>query len=149
MKTDQFIKKLKNVINTEDLEKQILIVERLIQEDYTSLETAAALMKMAMTEENTDDESDNGFGNTGASPGMVRFFLNIGRKDRIKAKDIVRAVGDKTGLSSSIIGKVDVYDKFSFMEIPNNSAKDVYSMMKGVKIKGRTINIEPANKRMK
>ncbi len=89
-------------------------------------------MKMAMTEENTDDESDNGFGNTGASPGMVRFFLNIGRKDRIKAKDIVRAVGDKTGLSSSIIGKVDVYDKFSFMEIPNNSAKDVYSMMKGV-----------------
>ncbi len=149
MKTDQFIKKVKNVINTEDLDKQILIVEKLIEEDYTSLETAAALLKMAMTEENTDGESDNGFGDTGASIGMVRFFLNIGRKDRVKAKDIVRAVGDKTGLSSSVIGKVDVYDKFSFMEIPDSSAKDVLSIMKGAKIKGRSVNIEPANKRMK
>ena len=149
IKTDQFIKKVKNVINTEDLEKQILIVERLIEEDYTSLEMAAALLKMAMSKEDIDDQSKDDFGDTGASPGMVRFFLNIGRKDRIKAKDIVKAVGDKTGLSSSIIGKVDIYDKFSFMEIPNTSAKDVLSAMNGAKLRGRTVNIEPANKKMK
>lgn len=149
IKTDQFIKKVKNVINTEDLEKQISIVERLIEEDYTSLEMAAALLKMAMSKENMNGESEDHFGNTGASPGMVRFFLNIGRKDRIKAKDIVRAVGDKTGISSSIIGKVDIYDKFSFMEIPNTSARDVLNAMNGAKIRGRSVNIEPANKRMK
>jgi ATP-dependent RNA helicase DeaD len=149
IKTDQFIKKVKNVINTEDLDKQILIVERLIEEDYTSLEMAAALLKMAMTSDDTDNGSEDDFGNTGASPGMVRFFVNAGRKDRIKAKDIVRAISDKTGLSSSVIGKVDVFDKFSFLEIPDISARDVFRAMQGAKIKGRTINIEPANKKMK
>ncbi|HEY0196288.1 MAG TPA: DEAD/DEAH box helicase [Methanobacterium sp.] len=149
IKTDQFIKKVKNVINTDDLQKQILIVEKLIEEDYTSVEMAAALLKMAMNDEDAGSESGSDFGDTGASPGMVRFFLNIGRKDRVKAKDIVKAVGDKTGLSSSIIGKVDLYDKFSFMEIPDTSAQEVFSIMRGAKIKGRSVNIEPANKRMK
>jgi ATP-dependent RNA helicase DeaD len=149
IKTDQFIKKVKNVINTEDLDKQILIVERMIEEDYTSVEMAAALLKMAMNKEAINTESKDEFGNTGASPGMVRFFMNIGRKDRVKAKDIVRAIGDKTGISSSLIGKVDVFDKFSFVEIPSSSAKDVVNILRGSKIKGRSVNIEPANKRMK
>ncbi|MCE5214090.1 MAG: DEAD/DEAH box helicase [Methanobacterium sp.] len=147
IKTDQFIKKVKNVINTEDLEKQILIVERLIEEDYTSLEMAAALLKMSMSSD--EEVSTEEFPDTGASHGMVRFFLNVGRKDRIKAKDIIRAVGDKTGLSSRIIGKVDVFDKFSFIEIPESSARDVFQIVQGMKIKGRSVNIEPANKRMK
>ena len=148
IKTDQFIKKVKNVINTEDLDKQIRIVERLIEEDYTSLEMAAALLKMAMTEGDMVAEQDE-FGDTGASPGMVRFFLNAGRKDRIKAKDIVRTIGDKTGLSSNIIGKIDIYDKFSFIEVPDTNARDVFNIMQGAKIKGRSVNMEPANKRMK
>lgn len=147
IKTDQFIKKVKNVINTEDLDKQILIVERLIEEDYTSVEMPAALLKMAMSPE--DNVSTEEFPDTGASQGMVRFFINVGRKDRIKAKDIIRAIGDKTGLSSRIIGKVDLFDKFSFIEIPETSAKDVFQIVQGMKIKGRTVNIEPANKRMK
>jgi ATP-dependent RNA helicase DeaD len=147
IKTDQFIKKVKNVINTEDLDKQILIVERLIEEDYTSVEMAAALLKMAMSPE--DKSSGEEFPDTGASQGMVRFFINVGRKDRVKAKDIIRVIGDKTGLSSRIMGKVDIFDKFSFIEIPESSAKDVFQMVQGMKIKGRTVNIEPANKRMK
>lgn len=150
IKTDEFIKKVKNVINTEDLEKQILIVERLIEEDYTSLEMAAALLKMAMTDEKkAKSESRDEFGDTGASPGMVRFFVNVGRKDRVKAKDIVRAIADKTGLSSSTIGKIDIFDKFSFLEVPDAGARDVFSSLRGSKIKGRSVNIEPANKKMK
>jgi ATP-dependent RNA helicase DeaD len=80
---------------------------------------------------------------------MVRFFINVGRKDRVKAKDIVKAIADKTGLSSRAIGKVDVLDKFSFLEIPETSARDVLSRMNGSKIKGRSVNMEPANKRQK
>lgn len=147
IKTEQFINKVKNVINTEDLEKQILIVERLIEEDYTSLEMAAALLKMTMNKEDPNRNSTEAFGDTGSSPGMVRFFINMGRKDRIKAKDIVRIVADKTGLSSSIIGRIDIFDKFSFLEIPESNAHEVFQIMPGVKIKGRSVNIEPANKR--
>jgi len=149
IKTDMFLKKVKNIINTEDLEKQIHIVEKMIEEDYTSVEIAAALLKMATKKENGMGGAEEEFQDTGASPGMVRFFINVGRKDRVKAKDIVRAIADKTGLSSRVIGKVDVFDKFSFLEIPDSSARDVLSAMNGSKIKGRSVNMEPANKRQK
>lgn len=151
VKTDQFLKSVKSVINSEDLEKQIHIVEKMIEEDYTSVEIAAALIKITMERDGKGSKghSQEEFGDTGASSGMVRLFINVGRKDRIKARDIVKLIADKTGLSSATIGKIDVYDKFSFVEVPENSAKDVMTSMRGVKIKGRSINLEPANKKEK
>ena len=55
--------------------------------------------------------------------------MNAGRKQRIKAKDIVRAIAEHTGLSSSNIGKIDIFDKFSFVEVPEASASEVFSLM--------------------
>ncbi len=147
IKTNMFLDDIKHVINTEDLEKYINRVERLVEEDYTSVEIAAALLKMVMTKRDQKESQDEDFGDTGASHGMVRFFMNVGRKQRIKAKDIVKAVAEETGLSSQIIGKIDVFDKFSFIEIPEESAKEFLSMMNKRRIKGKSVNVEPANKK--
>ena len=67
---------------------------------------------------NSPQTSTEEFGDTGAASGQVRLFINIGRKDRVKARDIIKAIADRTGLSSGSIGKVDVFDKFSFVEVP-------------------------------
>lgn len=145
IKTDIFLEKLKTVMNNEDLNKYTHIVERLMEEDYTSVETAAALLKIIMSKENDVESSD--FKDTGARPGMVRFFINVGRKQKIKAKDIIKAVDDNTGLSSHVIGNIDVFDKFSFIEIPMDSAQSFLLKMNKGKIKGKRINVEPANKK--
>lgn len=147
IKTTMFLDDIKHVINTEDLDDYTNKVERLIKEDYTSIEIAAALLKMVMTKRDQKESVDEGFGDTGASPGMVRFFMNIGRKQRVKAKDIVKAIAEETGLSGRIIGKIDVFDKFSFVEIPEENASEVLSLMSRCKIKGKSVNIEPANKK--
>ena len=147
IKTNKFLENVKHVINAEDLEKQVHIVEKMMEEDYSSVELAAALLKIVMTRKKETPEPAADFGDTGASPGMVRFFMNVGRKQRIKAKDIIKAIKDKTGLSSSSVGKVDVFDKFSFVEVPEASANEFISIMSGSRIKGKSVNVEPANKR--
>jgi len=147
IKTNKFLEKVKHVMNTDDLEKQVRIVEKMMEEDYSSVEMAAALLKIVMTRDGGSDSTAEEFGDTGAEPGMVRFFMNAGRKQRIKAKDIVRAIAEHTGLSSSNIGKIDIFDKFSFVEVPEASASEVFSLMNGARIKGKSINMEPANKR--
>ncbi len=144
IRTDIFLEKLKSVINNVDLSKYIHLIERLMEEDYTSVETAAALLKIVMNKESTAEPSDTEFGDTGASQGMVRFFMNVGRKQRIKAKEIVKAVDENTGLSSQVIGKIDVFDKFSFIEVPEESAKTFLSLMDKSRIKGKRVNVEPA-----
>ena len=103
---------------------------------------------MIMTKNDQKESVVNeSFGDTGASQGMVRFFINVGRKQKVKAKDIVRTIAEETGLSSQIIGKIDIFDKFSFVEVPEENASEVVSVMGRSKIKGRSVNIEPANKK--
>jgi ATP-dependent RNA helicase DeaD len=149
IKTSNFLERIKRIINNEKLDKEVRMVEKMMEEDYSSVETAAALLRIVMekSSNNTTTQNPAEFGDTGAGVGQVRFFINIGRKDKAKARDIIKAIADKTGLSSSSIGKIDVFDKFSFVEVPESSANDVISSMRGARIKGRSVNMEPANKR--
>lgn len=147
IKATNFLEKIKHIINNESLDKEVHMVEKLMEEDYSSVETAAALLRIVMSKNDAAGKSTDDFGDTGAAPGQVRFFINVGRKDKIKARDIIRSIADRTGLSSSTIGKIDVFDKFSFVEVPQTSASEVISTMRGAKIRGRSINMEPANKR--
>lgn len=148
IKTSNFLERIKRIINNEKLDKEVHMVEKMMEEDYSSVETAAALLRIVMEKSgNKTTQNAEEFGDTGAGVGQVRFFINIGRKDKAKARDIIKAIADKTGLSSSSIGKIDVFDKFSFVEVPESSASEVISSMRGARIKGRSVNMEPANKR--
>ena len=40
-----------------------------------------------------------------------------------------------------------MYDKYTFVEVPEDRARDVLNAMKNVRIKGKNISIEPANQR--
>lgn len=148
VKRDLFLERLKKEMNSSDLHREIRLVERLMKEDYSSLEIAAALLKLYTGKDDSLPIAGSDFGDTGAQPGMVRFFINVGRKQKIKAKDIVKAIGEVSGLSSTSIGRIDVLDKFSFVEIPAKNAQDVSDALRRKGIKGLRVNLEPANKKM-
>ena len=61
-----------------------ILEEHLDERDYSSLEMAAALLLMNMGEGEfiTEDMKTEDFGDTGAEPGMVRLFINIGKKTK-------------------------------------------------------------------
>ncbi|MEC9488484.1 MAG: DEAD/DEAH box helicase [Halanaerobium sp.] len=140
---EQFIDNLTGFIQEEHLGKHIKIIESLLEEDYTAIELAAALLKMAL--QDTDDEVvEENIGDTGAEPGMVRLFMNIGKKDRIGPGNIVGAITGETGINGKLIGAIDMYDKFTFVEVPRENANEVLKIMKDNYIKGTKINIEPA-----
>jgi len=124
------------------------MVEKLMEEDYSSLDVAAALMKMLLDKRNnSESKPSTDFGDTGAQPGKVRFFVNLGRKQNVKAKDIVKAIHEVSGLSSTSIGRIDVLDKFSFIELPLEHAQEISEALEGTRIKGKRVNLELANKK--
>jgi ATP-dependent RNA helicase DeaD len=148
LKNHRFLENLKHMINNEYLDSEIKMVEKLMEEDYSSLEVAAALMKMSLDKKNSyESKSSSVFGDTGAQPGKVRFFVNLGRKDNVKAKDIVKVIHEVSGLSSNSIGRIDVLDKFSFLELPLEYAWEISEALEGTRIKGKRVNLEPANKK--
>jgi ATP-dependent RNA helicase DeaD len=123
-----------------------------LMEENDSVEVAAAALKYAVEgiepraeEEAVDDEIM--FGNTGARPGMVRLFMNIGRASQIRVQDIVRAIAEEAGIPGNIIGMINIYDKFTFVEVPEDVAARVMSCMHHNLIKGKKVSVEPAKAR--
>ncbi|MBH1942079.1 DEAD/DEAH box helicase [Mobilitalea sibirica] len=150
VKADKILDKIQNIIKEEDLSKMInLIDERINEEGYTALDIAAAFLKMSMGDEGkeSDEKSLADFGDTGAEAGMVRLFVNLGKKQNVRPGDILGAIAGETGMPGKLIGSIDMYDKYTFVEVPREYASDVIQVMKMAKIKGKSINIEPANKK--
>lgn len=75
---------------------------------------------------------------------MARLFINLGKKSKISPGDIVGAIAGETGISGDDIGSIEIYDKFSFVEVPKQEAEKVIDIMNRSQIKGKEVNFEVA-----
>jgi ATP-dependent RNA helicase DeaD len=79
-----------------------------------------------------------------AEDGMVRMYLNIGKNHGASAGNILAAITSESGISGDVVGVIDMYDKFTFVELPQKYEEKVLKSMSKNRIKGRKINIERA-----
>lgn len=73
---------------------------------------------------------------------MTRLFVSIGRKDYVRPGDIVGAIAGEAGIPGSSIGHIDIFDKHTYVDVPNQDVNRVLDAMEGNTIKGRRISIE-------
>lgn len=79
--------------------------------------------------------------------GVVRLFMTIGRKDKIKVPDIVKSIASEANIPHSKIGNIAVFDKFTFVEVPEELADRVIRSVDDMMMKGRRIKVEKAKAR--
>ena len=169
IKADKILDQVGEVLQDSDLSKVIDIVEkRVLEEDYTTLDLAAALLKMMMGEEgeelleenrplreleDLEDESRrsrggrNGRGSRGRNEDVARLFINIGKNQGIRPGDILGAIAGESGMPGRMVGSIDMYDNYAFVEVPREHADVVLQAMRGAKIKGKNVHMEKANRK--
>ena len=153
MKTNIFLEKIKDIIDEGHLTKYIHLVDRLMEEEYTGIDIAAALLKHHLSDANTDaidtledinsDETEF-YGGEGEK--MVRLFINAGKKSKIRAKDIVGAIANEAGVPGRCLGEISIYDEYTFVDAPQEFVRDILHGMKHAKIKNKKVHIEVAKK---
>ncbi|SFJ24722.1 DEAD/DEAH box helicase [Thermoflavimicrobium dichotomicum] len=117
---------------------------------FSAEKIMAAALHLAFFDRITKtEESAYNFGETGAAPGMVRFFINVGRNANLGPQELAKAIAEHAGISHRQIGKINIYDRFSFVEVPKDLAPFVYEALRQSKINGARINMEPARPRTK
>lgn len=153
MKTNIFLEKIKETIQEGHLVKYINLVERLMEDDYAAMDIAAALLKHNLADVRTDDMDimdDINFNGTemygGEGEKMVRLFISAGKKNKIRAKDIVGAIANEAGVPGKALGAIDLFDDYTFVDVPKEYVKDVLYGMKNCKIKNKWVHIEIAKK---
>ena len=174
IKADKILCQAEELLQDSDMNRLIDIIEKkVLEEDYTTLDLAAGLLRMIMGEDNEDiiedsrplrsldDLGDNrdrnsGSGRVGRSGGrggrsggddMARLFINIGKNQNVNPGDILGAIAGESGMPGKMVGSIDMYDKYTFVEVPREQADVVLQAMKDVRIKGKNIHMEKANRK--
>ncbi|NLO77854.1 MAG: DEAD/DEAH box helicase [Methanomicrobiales archaeon] len=131
------IDKIKESSDNGDNEKYVEMVEQIMVDGYTSLDVAAALLKMKLdTGSDSDETSVIQADHSGGHSGVVQLCVNLGREDRIRPKDIVGAITGETGITGNEIGAINIFDTYSLLEVPQDKAKQVIDGMVGKSIGG-------------
>ena len=73
--------------------------------------------------------------------GMERFRIEVGHNHDVKPNNIVGAVANEAGLDSQHIGRINIYDDFSVIDLPEGMPKNVFSDLKKVWVSGKQLHI--------
>ena len=191
IKVDKILDQVRETIESQELDDMIDVIEmKLIEEDYTAMDLAAALLKIVVGDENEEiaessrparslDDLDSWGGRgsrdkgrrgrndasgrgksrrvkasekvydyiAGEGNSMARLFLNIGKAQKVTPGDILGAVAGESNIPGKVVGSIDMYDGYTFVEVPNEYADTVIQSMKNARIKGKGVHAERANGR--
>jgi ATP-dependent RNA helicase DeaD len=138
-----------NIIEHEDLGTHRGVLEhRMNANGYSAMDIAAALLKLHPVSRDLD--STDTLPETAApdapeaEAGMIRLFLNVGKKQGVRPKDVVGAIAGESGLPGKLIGPISTFDKYTFVDVPKGRDKEVLRAMKNAKIRGRSVRMERA-----
>ena len=143
VKNQKMIDDIQEIIDTNKNEESEIndeILEKLLQKNDIKIVAKALLSLITNKKENKELQ------NFDFKPGEeIKLFLNVGKKDKIMVKDIVGSISANTAVSGSDLGKINILDKFSFIEVPGEYVNEILISMKNKQIKGRDVRIEVAN----
>jgi ATP-dependent RNA helicase DeaD len=79
----------------------------------------------------------------GKRPGfeVARLFIGAGRKLGVRPADLVGAIANEAGIDSRAIGAIDIADRFSLVEVPDDAADEIIAALRSSTIKGRRVHI--------
>jgi ATP-dependent RNA helicase DeaD len=137
-----FRNEVRSAARDEDLSAQLLVLQPLFDE-LSPAEVAAALSALLRARRPQRAEKASRDGSTGGAPKTwARLFVSIGERDEVSARDIVGAITGEAGITGSEVGKVEVRDTFSVIEIASGSADRVIKALNGTTMKGRSLRVD-------
>lgn len=75
------------------------------------------------------------------SPGTERFRIEVGRTHGVSPGHIVGAIANEAGLDSKHIGRIELYDDFSTVDLPTGMPREVLVILKKVWVSGQQMRI--------
>ena len=73
--------------------------------------------------------------------------MSIGRIDEVMTKDIISFLCETANVNKNELGRIDILDKFSFLDVPENLVDAILTNSSGKKLNKRKVNIEVAKSR--
>ncbi|MEG0614166.1 MAG: DEAD/DEAH box helicase [Oscillospiraceae bacterium] len=147
-KMDKIAAKIKQTIESGKNNDGLELLRKLEADGMTAETVASALLAMKISKENkalpefvnsVPREVNRG---TGIKVKTVKVDLDVGRQNRIAPNFILGALVDATGLPGKSFGKIDIFDKHTTVEVPEEEHEHVIDAMNNGKINGNKVTVK-------
>ncbi|MCS6801791.1 MAG: DEAD/DEAH box helicase [Chloroflexota bacterium] len=138
-RVDAFEETLRRTLKEANYEPYLLLVERL-SEEFSIAEIAAAAAKLAVEAERPlPVDLPPLEAAVESEPGMVRLFLDVGRRAGVRPGDIVGAIANEADIPGREIGAIDISDTVTVVEVPEDRVERILEALRATTIKGRPL----------
>lgn len=124
-------------------------VQKLMESGLSAEDIAVALLGMRLSKDTKNipeiisvPRDNGGKGGRYQKGGKVKLEISAGRSSRLVPNFVLGALVDATGMPGKSFGKIDIYDKFTTVEVPEADTEHVLDSMTGTKINGQKITIK-------
>ncbi len=76
-----------------------------------------------------------------AGVGMELYRVEVGRANGVQPGNLVGAIANEAGVASANIGRIEIYDAHSTVELPEGMPKEIFRLLKKVWVSGRQLDI--------
>jgi ATP-dependent RNA helicase DeaD len=76
-----------------------------------------------------------------ADADVTRLYIGLGRLAGIRPGDLVGAIANEAGIDARAIGSIDIADRFSIVEVPDDAAESVIGALRQTTIRGKRVQI--------
>ena len=125
-------------------DRQVVAIEPLLDE-FDAIEIAGATLRLLERTRERAAIATAAAAATAASasaaraPAFTRLFMTVGTRDNIGPGDLVGMITAEAGITSAQIGKIDIRDNHSLVEVAAPVADQVVAKVSGAAVKGRRI----------
>jgi ATP-dependent RNA helicase DeaD len=72
---------------------------------------------------------------------VARIYVGAGRNSNIRPADLVGAIVNEAGVDARAIGAIQITDRFSLVEVPDEIAESIIETLRGTTIKGKRVPV--------
>jgi ATP-dependent RNA helicase DeaD len=72
---------------------------------------------------------------------VARLYVGAGRRANVRPADLVGAIVNEAGVDPRAIGAIQITDRFSLVEVPDEIADDIIGSLRATTIKGRRVPV--------
>lgn len=126
---------LRAMLASGQFSRELISLEPLLAQ-YDGAEIAAAALRLLETERAKPVVTSSA---PAAPQAMTRLYVNVGSTDNVRPGDLVGAMTNEAGVTKSELGKVDVRERHSTVEVATSVANTVVTKLTGISIRGRRV----------
>jgi ATP-dependent RNA helicase DeaD len=149
---DNTIAALREALAAEDSEHFRVVVDSLSSEhDVVQVAMAAVKLYHLATTPESEDEAPadsaprevSAHREARASPAgeMARIYIGVGKQAGVRPQDLVGAIANEAGIAGGLIGAIQITDRFSLVEVPEEVANQVIKALGKSSIRGKKVQV--------